>query len=94
MYTVKFTSAAAKVLKKLDKPVQNELANKAKLLEQTPLLGKPLKGKYRVLRSFHVSYKGIAYRVIYQVVSHAETVIIFLADKRENIYRRLEHMKI
>lgn len=53
--------------------------------------GEQLKGKYRFLRSLHISYKGVAYRIIYQVVSQTGTVVIFLADKRENIYRRLEH---
>ena len=35
---------------------------------------------------------GVAYRVLYQVVSQTDTIAIFLADKRENIYRRLEYM--
>jgi hypothetical protein len=49
---------------------------------------------YRQYRSLHVSHKGTAYRIIYQVVTTANSIIAVLADKRENLYKRLQEMKL
>ena len=92
MYSLQFTNPAARIFKKLPPDVRAELIRQAETLKQAPMTGEQLKGKYRFLRSLHLSYKGVAYRIIYQVVSQTDTIAIFLADKRENIYRRLEHM--
>ena len=92
MHAVQFTSAAHRIFKKLPKDVQGEIVTKATFLKNDPLQGEQLHGKFRFLRSLHFSYKGVAYRIIYQVFTETETIIIHLADKRENIYKRLEHM--
>ena len=92
MYGVQFTAAAYRLFKKLSKDVRNQIATQATSLKIDPLKGEQLHGKFRMLRSLHFSYKGVAYRVIYQVFSQTQTVIIRLADKRENIYKRLEEM--
>ena len=94
MYVVQFTAAGHRLFKKLPPEIKTEIVLKAKLLEKDPLQGEQLHGKYRFLRSLHFSYKGIAYRIIYQVLANRETVVIYLADKRENIYKRLKHMGI
>ena len=94
MYVVQFTSAAHRIFKKLPKDVQSEIVEKATLLKSDPLQGEQLQGKHRYLRSLHFTHHGVAYRIIYQVLSQAQTVVIHLADKRENIYKRLEHMGI
>jgi mRNA-degrading endonuclease RelE of RelBE toxin-antitoxin system len=77
---------------KLPAPVQKALIEAAQQLKETPLAGKPLSGRYRHLRSLHLTHEAVAYRIIYQVFAQAETVSIYLADKRENIYKRLVHM--
>ena len=56
------------------------------------MAGEPLQGRYRQLRSIHLTHEGVSYRIIYQVFTNTETVSIYLADKRENIYKRLMHM--
>ena len=92
MYAVYITPAADRILKKLPAPVQKALIEKAQQLKETPLAGEPLSGRYRHLRSLHLTHEAVAYRIIYQVFAQAETVSIYLADKRENIYKRLVHM--
>lgn len=94
MYRVQFTNPAARILKKLPRNIQEEIVRQAETLKTAPMSGEQLKGKYRFLRSLHFGYKGTAYRIIYQVVSRSEMVVVFLADKRENIYQRLEHMEV
>jgi mRNA-degrading endonuclease RelE of RelBE toxin-antitoxin system len=59
------TAAAYRVFKKLPKDVREHLVNEATKLKIDPLIGEQLHGKYRMLRS--VSYRGVAYRIIYQV---------------------------
>jgi mRNA-degrading endonuclease RelE of RelBE toxin-antitoxin system len=53
-----------------------------------------LKGKYRFLRSLHLSIAGTAYRIIYQIFPKSETIVVRLAATRENIYRKLDEMKV
>ncbi len=94
MYSLRFNPNALRIFKRLPKDVQQEMIEQAQVLTSNPMQGEQLKGKYRLLRSRHFSYKGIAYRMIYQVVAQADTILVVLADKRENIYKRLEHMGI
>ena len=70
------------------------MANEAQALKTNPWAGEPLTGKYKYLRSLHFTFKGTAYRIIYQVLSKTSTIIIRLAATRENVYRRLEEMNI
>ena len=92
MYAVHITPAADRILKKLPAPVQQALITAAQALKDRPLAGESLSGRYRHLRSLHLTHEGVSYRIIYQVFTTTETVIIYLADKRENIYKRLVHM--
>jgi addiction module RelE/StbE family toxin len=92
MYTVHITPAADRILKKLPDTVQQALTKAAQQLQENPLLGEPLYGRYRNLRSVHLTQEGVSYRIIYQVFTNTESVIIYLADKRENIYKRFVHM--
>lgn len=94
MYSIFFTSQASRLFKKLPQDVQDKLKTETRTLDQNPLAGEPLQGSYRQYRSLHVSFKGVAYRIIYQVVSKANEIVIVLADKRENLYKRLQEMKL
>jgi addiction module RelE/StbE family toxin len=94
MYSIFFTSQANRLFKKLPQDVQDRLNAEAKTLDTNPLAGEQLQGSYRLYRSLHVSYNGVAYRIIYQVISKANEIVIVLADKRENLYKRLQEMKL
>jgi addiction module RelE/StbE family toxin len=94
MYAVFFSNQARRLFKKLPQDVQDKLKSEASTLSQNPLSGEPLQGGYRSYRSLHVSFKGIAYRIIYQILSKANSIVIVLADKRENLYKRLQEMKL
>ena len=94
VYTLQIDNAAFKVFRKLSKDVKEKMLEESEVLKTNPLAGEPLKGKYKFLRSLHFSFKGSAYRVVYQVLSQTATVMVRLAATRENIYRRLDEMKI
>ena len=93
VYTLHIDKPALARFKKLPVRLQRVLIEKAQVLTTNPHAGKPLKGKYRLLRSLHLSIEGTAYRIIYQIFRQSETVVIRLAATRENIYRRLDEMK-
>jgi mRNA-degrading endonuclease RelE of RelBE toxin-antitoxin system len=46
------------------------------------------------LRSLHLSIEGTAYRLIYQVFPKSEMIVVRSAAPRENIYRKLDEMKV
>lgn len=94
MYSIYFTSQARRLFKKLPPDIQDKLKTEAKTLDTNPLAGEALQGSYRQFRSLHVSHKGVAYRIIYQMLSKANEIVIVLADKRENLYKRLQEMKL
>ena len=93
-YSLHIDNAAYRIFRKLPKEVQTKIIDETVRLKTEPLVGEPLKGEYKRLRSLHFSYKGSAYRVIYQVFEKSSTIIIRLAATRENIYRRLRKLKI
>lgn len=93
-YTLNIAKPALALFKKLPKPIQHILVQRAQVLITDPHAGAPLKGKYRLLRSLHLTIEGTAYRIIYQVFERNETIVIRLAATRENIYRRLDEMKV
>jgi len=94
MYAIFFTNQARRVFKKLPQDIQDKLKKEASALSESPLSGEPLQGGYRAYRSLHTSYKGVAYRIIYQILSKTNSIVIVLADKRENLYKRLQEMKL
>ena len=93
MYQLVFESAGYRLFKKLPQPIKKIITQNAARLKTEPLIGEQLKGKYRKFRSLHFSHQGVAYRIIYQVYEATQTVSVRLADKRENIYKRLERME-
>src|SRR5437763_16753793 len=92
-YTLNIDKPALTLFKKLPKNIQIVLIEKAQMLKTNPHAGELLKGKYRMLRSLHLSIEGTAYRIIYQVFQTSETVVVRLAVTRENIYKKLDAMK-
>jgi len=93
-YTLNIDKPALTLFKKLPATIQRLLIEKAQVLKTKPHAGTPLKGKYRLLRSLHLTLEGTAYRIIYQVFERSEMIVIRLAAARENIYRRLDAMKL
>src|SRR5215217_8114699 len=91
-YTLNIDKPAETLFKKLPKQMQQALIAKAQVLKTNPQAGEPLKGKYRLLRSLHLSIEGTAYRLIYQVFQKSETIVVRLAGTRENIYKKLDEM--
>ena len=93
-FTLQIDNAAYRQFRKLSKSAKEIIIEQAETLKTNPMAGEQLKEKYRYLRSLHFSFKGTAYRIIYQVLPKTAMIVIRLASTRENIYRRLEEMNI
>lgn len=93
-YTLQIDNAAYRLFRKLPKEVQSKIIEEADILRTNPMAGKPLKGKHKSLRSLPFSFKGSAYRIIYQFFQKSSTIMVRLAGTRENIYRRLEEINV
>lgn len=94
MYNLTFAPAAFNLFKKNPKPLQEKLLDKARELRINPFLGKRLSGKYKLLNSYRFSLSGHEYRIIYQYNTRSKLIIIRLIDTRENIYKKLDRMKV
>jgi mRNA-degrading endonuclease RelE of RelBE toxin-antitoxin system len=93
-YTLNIDKPALTLFKKLPEPIQAALIEKAKVLKTKPFTGESLKSKYRHLRSLHLTIHGSAYRIIYQVFPKSEAIVVRLAAPRENIYKKLDEMRL
>jgi len=93
-YTLNIDKPGLALFKKLPEPIRAALIEKTKVLKSKPFAGEQLKGKYRHLRSLHLTIEGTAYRIIYQVFPKSEAIVVRLAASRENIYRKLDEMKV
>lgn len=89
-YDVKITMTALRMAKKLPKTIRKKVADEAIKLGQTPHKAKPLKGKFRHLRSLHITIRGVQYRVAYQVIPGTNEVVVEGLGSRENFYKMLE----
>lgn len=94
MYKIWVTKSAFRHAKKLPPDVRRFLISKTKVLKENPLAGYKLRGKLSFLCSLHLRFKGVDYRVIYEIDKKEKRVYIRYADTRENLYRNLEAMRI
>jgi mRNA-degrading endonuclease RelE of RelBE toxin-antitoxin system len=93
-YRIDITGTAFKIFRKFPRYIKKGLIEKTKILKTNPYLGEQLRGKYQKFRSFHISFKNTQYRVIYKIIPDEKSVLIYLVAPRENIYRRMDEMRI
>ena len=93
-YVVTMTSPSHRMLRKLPSPIRNHLVSQAETLADNPQLGQQLEGKLHPFCSLHTTYKGTHYRIIYEVNAKLREIIVRAVGPRENLYKRLERMKL
>jgi mRNA-degrading endonuclease RelE of RelBE toxin-antitoxin system len=91
MYQVMLANKAATSIKKLDKPLKLQLKQALERLATDPIaLGEQLRQPLSMLRSHHVRYKGLEWRIGYQVNEETHTIFVVLIGPHENFYRTLK----
>lgn len=89
MYSVQVPPKVAKAIHRLDKPLQQLFKEKLQEIAKNPHKGNALTRDLKGLWSYHFSYRGVAYRIIYEIYEESLLVLIVLVGTRENIYERL-----
>ena len=93
-YTVTMTSPAHQMLRKLPTPIRTYLVNQAQQLAANPHLGEQLTGTFSSFFSLHTTHKGIHYRIVYEINRRLNEVIVRGVGPRENLYRKLERLRL
>lgn len=91
MYTLRFHSAVAKDIRKLDPPVVTQLreVHFAKI-KQNPRQAETLSHDLKGLWSYHFSYKGTSYRIVYEIYPKDRVVLVIMIGPREGFYEALQ----
>ena len=93
-YVVTMTSPAHRMLRKLATSPREHVVRQAQSLGRQPHLGEQLAGELRAFRSLHTTYKGVHYRIVYELNQRLREIIVRGVGPRENLYKRLRRMKL
>jgi len=89
-YQLRFSSAVKKDLKKLDKALQEELDEvHFPNIKQDPFQAYPLSHEFKGLWSYHISYKGGQYRIVYEIYPEDKVVLVIMIGPRGGFYEAL-----
>lgn len=81
-YEIKYSSKAFRQLKKLDKPIQEQVVKAIEKISENPLLAKPLSNVFKNYRSEHAG----KYRIVFSIKE--KEIIIAKIEHRKKAYRR------
>ena len=90
MYKVFYITAVKKDFKALPKEVNLLKEKYFSILSNNPFCGEPLTDVFKSYLSYHFSYQGTRYRIIYKIIKEKLIILIILIGSRENIYKRLK----
>ena len=77
---IKLTKAAEKDLKKSEHNIRQFLIQNLYKIAADPALGKSLKGTPKKYNSFHCSFTGIRYRIIYRIDTESKSIIVVMKN--------------
>ncbi len=90
MYQLAFHKAVKKDVRKLERPllVQLQTVHLAEI-KQDPYQAEPLSYDLKGLWSYHFSYKGAPYRIVYEISPAERLVLVIMIGPREGFYEAL-----
>lgn len=81
--TVIFYRDVKKNLKKIPKHVQERFFHTVELLQDQPLLGIPLHGRFHGSRKYRIG----DYRIVYRYDPKSKTLVILRIESRQGVYK-------
>jgi mRNA-degrading endonuclease RelE of RelBE toxin-antitoxin system len=92
MYQIIFTSGARKDLKKIPEGAQDYLENIClpQLMNNPYQYGTTLHGIFKEYWKYTFTYKGVHYRIVYQVSRTGLFIFLIKIGTRENFYKELK----
>ncbi|MEA3463568.1 MAG: type II toxin-antitoxin system RelE/ParE family toxin [Patescibacteria group bacterium] len=90
MYQVHALKAARKDIKKLSRGAANKIVNIGLLkISENPYTGLLLSGKFKNYWKYVFRYKGVSYRIVYQISKNENVILVIAIGPREKFYERL-----
>jgi mRNA-degrading endonuclease RelE of RelBE toxin-antitoxin system len=92
-WTLFLTRTADKGQRKLDKPLRIAIRDALLKLGQDPEhLGERLSQPLTSVFSYHITYKGLEFRIAYQLCLETESIVVLMIGPHENFYRKLKNL--
>ncbi len=91
IYSIKVPHSVQKDVRKLHRRAQDELAKHLTLLASNPQSGESLHGALGAYWKYAFSLEGIEYRIVYQVLTEEQVIVLVMIGSRENSYQKLRH---
>jgi len=91
MYALTSLKVVKRDIKKLDRKLQEIIKNEHfPKIKKNPYTGDPLFYEFKGLRSYHFSYQGTEYRIVYEIYQANNTILVIMIGKREKFYETLK----
>ncbi len=89
-YKLIVPKSVQKDLRRLSPQLQEELLFKHfPAIQKAPHQAPFLKGEFRGMRKYVLSFQGTEYRITYRVIETAKSVVLIMVGSREGYYGRL-----
>jgi mRNA-degrading endonuclease RelE of RelBE toxin-antitoxin system len=90
VYEIKAHSAIKKDLRRLDKAVRAKIQEEhLPKIQVNPFIANPLLHDLKGLWSYRFSYRGVQYRIIYEIHQEQKLVVLIMITSREKAYEKL-----
>jgi mRNA interferase RelE/StbE len=81
-YKIILSNKFDKTFSRLDKNIQNQIVERLMDLSKNPKTGKPLKGKFKGLRSLRAG----KYRILYEIRENLLLIVVIAIGHRKKVY--------
>ena len=90
MYRIESITAVKGDIRKLDKQLQRIVKEKHFTnIERESFSAVPLSHEFKGLWSYHFNYKGIRYRIVYEIYPKDQIIMVIMVGPREGFYQAL-----
>lgn len=72
--------------------IKNLAVKELEVIARNPHRAPQLTGKFSFLRSWHVYFKGVPYRIIFEIEEGTKRVFVHLIAKRADVYKLLDRL--
>lgn len=90
LYRIETYSRVKRDLKQLDKKLQEYILKECyPKIEEDPYQAYSLSYQFKGLWSYHISYRGSEYRIVYEIYPQDDLVLVIMIGSREGFYKAL-----
>ncbi|MBI4824697.1 MAG: type II toxin-antitoxin system mRNA interferase toxin, RelE/StbE family [Nitrospirae bacterium] len=95
MYEIKTIKAVKKDIKSLHPKLKDNIKNHHfKKIRESPFGAHELGYAFKGLWSYHFSFEGTEYRIVYEIFEKDKLIVVIMIGKRESFYEKLRRRLI